>query len=312
MLRKEIGGRPVTIQIMNLNPCYDHWVIISNPPKTPNVLRGDSIVKLVDGKGLNIARVFRTLGFEDYVCLNILGGDVGKIISSKCREENLKTVEFWIEDENRINTAVVYEYEKKMVMINEPGPFIKKREIEEFISFITFSLIPESTVVISGSAPRGFGTKDMSKVAQLIKEKSCRLMVDISGEWLKELVKYEPEMVKVNAEELKIAFELEDISLTQLNKLRKTFNIEVLCITKGKEGSTILSEEAIFHVKPKIVYSDFSVGSGDSFFAGYLYSFGKITQRKVYFCDSMRHGQYSKIWSCYFQYRRPGESTSIS
>jgi 1-phosphofructokinase/tagatose 6-phosphate kinase len=261
----------LSVQILNLNPCYDHWVIISNVPRTPNVLRGDHVVKLVDGKGLNIARVFNLLGFHDYLCINVLGGDVGKIISSKCREEGIKTAEFWINDENRINTAVVYEYEKRMLMVNEPGPVMTPDEIERFIHYLDSLIEEKSTLVISGSAPRGFEAKHMSRIAQMAKERGCRLMVDISNEWLKELVKFEPEMIKVNADEFKVTFELSSLSIERLYEVKKRYKIDVLCVTLGKDGSITITEDRVLHARPKLVHSDFSVGSGDSFFAGYLH-----------------------------------------
>uniref|UniRef100_A0A832I4S5 Ribokinase n=1 Tax=Pseudothermotoga hypogea TaxID=57487 RepID=A0A832I4S5_9THEM len=278
----------MSVQILNLNPCYDHWVIISNVPKTPNVLRGDYVVKLVDGKGLNIARVFNLLGFHDYLCINVLGGDVGKIISSKCREENIKTAEFWINDENRINTAVVYEYEKRMLMVNEPGPVMTPDEIERFIQYLDSVIEEKSTLVISGSAPRGFTANNMSRIAQMAKERGCRLMIDISGEWLRKLVKFEPEMVKVNADEFKIAFELSNLSVEKLYEVKKRYKINVLCVTLGKDGSITLTEDRVFHAKPKLVHCDFSVGSGDSFFAGYLYkeAMGKSMEERLIFATA--------------------------
>ncbi|MEJ5229056.1 MAG: PfkB family carbohydrate kinase [Pseudothermotoga sp.] len=278
----------MSIQILNLNPCYDHWVIIQKPPRTPNVLRGEYVVKLVDGKGLNIARVFKTLGFEDYTCINILGGEVGKIIHEKCQEDGIKTLEFWIKDENRINTAVVYEYEKRMLMINEPGPMMQRDEIERFVEFFSSVLQKNSTLVISGSAPRGFGTNDMSKIAQIAKENSCRLMIDISGEWLKELMNFEPEMVKVNADELRIALDLQELSVKELCKIKNDYNIKILCVTYGKQGAVTVTDSKIVRVKPKVVHSDYSVGSGDSFFAGYLYSeaLNKPIQERLIFATA--------------------------
>ncbi len=278
----------LSIQILNLNPCYDHWVIISKPPKTPNVLRGDYVVKLVDGKGLNIARVFNTLGFKDYICINILGGDVGKIIHAKCKEDGINTLEFWIEDESRINTAVVYEYEKRMLMVNEPGPVMQRKEVENFLEFFSSVLKENGTLVVSGSAPRGFGIKDMARIARFAKEKSCRLMIDISGEWLKELLNFEPEMVKVNADELRIALDLQQMNLGELLHIKDSYNIKVLCVTYGKDGSVTLLDNRAIRVKPRVIQSDYSVGSGDSFFAGYLYyeALNKSIQERLIFATA--------------------------
>ncbi|MFN3282646.1 MAG: PfkB family carbohydrate kinase, partial [Pseudothermotoga sp.] len=117
----------------------------------------------------------------------------------------------------------------------------------------------------------GFGVKDMAKIAELARKNSCRLMIDISGEWLKELVNFGPEMVKVNADELRIALNLQQIDLADLHQIKNHYNIQVLCVTYGKDGSITFVNDRIIRVKPKVIHSDYSVGCGDSFFAGYLY-----------------------------------------
>ncbi|MDI6862572.1 MAG: PfkB family carbohydrate kinase [Pseudothermotoga sp.] len=303
----------MSVQILNLNPCYDHWVIIKNVPRTPNVLRGDYVVKLVDGKGLNIARVFNLIGFRDYLCINVLGGDVGKIISSKCREENIKTAEFWIKGENRINTAVVYEYEKRMLMINEAGPVMTPDEIEGFIHYLDSVIEEKSTLVISGSAPRGFEAKHMSRIARMAKERGCRLMIDISGEWLRELVKFEPEMVKVNGDELKTALDLHDLNVGKLFEIKQRYRINVLCVTFGKEGSITLTEDRVLHARPKLVHSDFSVGSGDSFFAGYLYkeAMGKPIEERLTFATACGMANTLKYGAAIFDLKDLYEQLSL-
>lgn len=263
----------ISLCILNLNPCYDHWIILEKQSSIPNVLRGDRVVKLVDGKGLNIGRVFNTLGLHDYICLNIVGGEVGKIIESGCRKENIKADFFWIEEESRINTAVVFEYEKKMLMINEPGPHMNRKEISLFKSFFKKKIKKNSKLVISGSLPQGFGNQDLIELIIYAKENFCEIAVDIGGQCLEEIIKISPDILKINSDEFKVAFNIDINELQKILKFRKTHNIRELIITQGKEGSWGFFEEDLIKAAPKTIYSDFSVGSGDSFFAGYL--FGK-------------------------------------
>jgi len=263
----------ISFCILNLNPCYDHWVIIEKKPSIPNVLRGDRVVKLVDGKGLNIGRVFNTLGFHDYLCLNVVGGEVGKIIESGCYKENIISDYFWIEQENRINTAVVFEYEKKMLMINEPGPYMNQKEIALFKSFFKENIKKNSNLVISGSAPQGFESQDLIELISYAQVNSCEIAVDIGGKWLEEIVKISPDILKINSDEFKVAFNIDIRELNKIQTFRKKYNIRELIITQGKEGSWGFFDEELIKTTPKTIYSDFSVGSGDSFFAGYL--FGK-------------------------------------
>jgi len=277
MCQKVIRGvSNISVCILNLNPCYDHWVILKEQPVITNVVRGDKVIKFVDGKGLNLARVMtNVLKFRDYFCINILGGEVGKIIEYECKAEGINTKNFWIKDSNRINTALVYEYEKRMFMINEPGPLMSDEEVEEFKKFFKKNITGVSRLVVSGSAARGFDGKDLVEIIEFARNKGCRIEVDISGQWLKELIKVSPELLKINADELKVAFEIPKDDLKGMENFRRNYEIETLIITNGKDGSLTFSNEGVFNAKSNKIYSDFSVGSGDSFFAGLIYGLEK-------------------------------------
>ena len=83
------------IQILNLNPSFDHTGILKNPVES-DVVRVDEVVPLASGKGIDVARVLNILGYEDYVVANILGGGVGKLIESGLKEENINSWNYWI------------------------------------------------------------------------------------------------------------------------------------------------------------------------------------------------------------------------
>jgi len=270
------GVSNISVCILNLNPCYDHWIILKKRPAIENVIRGDEVIRLVDGKGLNIARVMtNVLDFKDYFCINVLGGEVGKIIEYECKVEGINTKNFWIKDTSRINTAIVYEYENRMTMINEPGPKMSNQEIGEFKSFFKENLNGVSRLIISGSAAKGFDGENLVEIIEFARNKGCRIEIDIAGKWLKELIKVSPELIKINADELKVAFGIAKNDLKGMESFRVSNGIETLIITNGKDGSFTFSNEGIFNVRSKKIYSDFSVGSGDSFFAGLIYGLEK-------------------------------------
>jgi 1-phosphofructokinase/tagatose 6-phosphate kinase len=181
------------------------------------------------------------------------------------------TENFWIEDSNRINTALVYEYENKMLMINEPGPLMKPGEIEGFMEFFKDHVRPGMNLVISGSAPRGFENGSLLQLVRIAREAGCSLKVDIAGSWLSKIVTVSPELLKINADELKVAFGINKDDFKSMDDFRREYSIRDLIITNGKMGSVWLSESEKLHARSTKVFSDFSVGSGDSFFAGLIY-----------------------------------------
>ncbi len=275
------GENTISICILNLNPCYDHWVILKRPSEIPNVVRGDEVVRLVDGKGLNIARVFsRVLGFDDYFCINILGGQVGTIIESECNRLGIRTENFWIEDCSRINTALVYEYENRTFMINEPGPVVKKEETEAFIEYFKGKIRPHMSLVISGSAPRGFENGEMIELVEIAMNSGCCLKVDIAGIWLSRIATLSPELLKINADELKATFGIEEDDFEAMEEFRKEYSISDLIITDGKRGSTWFSTTEKLRAFSTKSQADFSIGSGDSFFAGLLYGQERLSSKR--------------------------------
>lgn len=268
--RKQRGKKKIKNIILNLNPCYDHWIILKTEPKIPDVIRGDEVIRLIDGKGLNIARVltsiFKNFNFK---CINVLGGNVGKIINEYCKEESFDVENFWINGDNRINTAIVYEYKNEMMVINEPGPLMNIEEVTGLKKFVEAKIENDTRLIISGSAARGFTGEDLKNMVQGFRNK-CILTVDIAGEWLNEIVKLNPEILKINSDELKIAFGIESSNFEEVYKFRNKYKIETLIITLGEKGSLTFDGNNLYKTYSKKTYSNFSVGSGDSFFAGLI------------------------------------------
>ncbi len=236
------------------------------------------MVKLVNGKGLDIGRVFETMGFENYLCINVLGGQVGRIIENQCGKENIKCNNFWIKDENRINTAVVYEYENRMLMINEAGPVIEKEEIEDFFDFLknrnyfTKNIREKNFLVISGSAPRGFDGERLIELIDFFRSIGFETAIDIAGDWLREIVKKSPDILKINSDEIKVAFGIDGENHLAIEEFRQIHDIDLLIITHGEKGSFAYSKKGLIQAVPIKTYSGFAVGSGDSYFAGLLKS----------------------------------------
>jgi hypothetical protein len=93
------------------------------------------MLALAESKGINIGRVFNTLGFADYRCISVVGGGIGNIIRDSVAREGINSLYYEIDGDNRVNTALVYEGRKEVMVINEPGPIMTEEEVEGFLSF---------------------------------------------------------------------------------------------------------------------------------------------------------------------------------
>ncbi|MCG8480668.1 MAG: 1-phosphofructokinase family hexose kinase [Spirochaetales bacterium] len=258
---------------MNLNPSFDHWVLLEDRPVLPEVLRGRAVVHQVDGKGLNVARVLSTLGMHEYLCLNVLGGAVGRIIEERIATLSMTARNVWIEEESRVNTAIVHAYDgrRDVQMVNESGPTMTAAEGERLKCAFAETVRRDDMVVISGSTPEGFPPDDMRFIARTAYERGARLAVDIAGDSLRALVEEGPTIVKVNDDELRSAFGIDPERVDTLTAFRREHAIDQLVITFGSKGAIASTGEGVFHAVPPSIETDYAVGSGDSFFAGYLY-----------------------------------------
>ena len=261
--------------IVNLNPCFDHWILLDRRPEIPDVMRGEAVVHQIDGKGLNIARVLGILGCTDYLCLNVLGGSVGRIIADKARTIGIPAVNVWIKEESRINTALIHRRDERrgVQMINESGPSITADEAAEIKSVFSKLVRSGDTVVVSGSAPQGFEPEDLREIARIAARKGAELAVDIAGEPLKALVQERPAVLKVNNQEIHLAFGIDPFDIDTLKKFQNDRGIGQFTITYGARGSVTVTCGRIINVKPPVLEADYAVGSGDAFFAGCLFGY---------------------------------------
>lgn len=261
--------------ILSMNPGYDQWHVVYNPPAIENVFRADKVFRFVSGKGLNVARVLKNLNFNDYICVNILGGGTGEIISQKSEEEGINCNEFRIKEESRINTCIMLEYCHESISYNEPGPKLTRQEINNFKKYLSDLLKKEGNcdVVISGTPSRGITEDDFREILSIITAADNELIVDISGRWLQIAAEYPLRLLKINREEFKEAFYMDAFIFDQnLKRFKDRKRINDLIVTDGKNGCVVLCDDGrcIYGVIRGVTGGSYPVGSGDSFLAGYL------------------------------------------
>lgn len=261
--------------ILNMNPGFDQWHMIRKEPTVQGVYRADHVLRMISGKGLNVARVLRNLGFLDYTCVNILGGRIGSIISELSIEEHLNCLEYYIGGESRINTCVMMEYNKETISYNDPGPVLTREEVSGFRRFLIekASGMEDTAAVISGAPCQGMTARDFLELLEAMRQQGHELIVDVSGVWLEMASRYPLKLLKVNREEFREAFDIDAFLFTEdLKRFKDERQIRNLVVTDGKNGSVVYGEngECFWCGTKEIQGGSFSVGSGDSFLGGYL------------------------------------------
>lgn len=260
-------------QILNLNTSFDHTGIIKHPTDS-NVVRVDEVVALSGGKGIDIARVFKELGYNNYMVSNILGGSVGNLIEDKIDKENIKTWNFKIKNDSRINYAYVNEVEESTLMINENGPLIEDIEKKKYLIRLEKWLEKDQILVIAGSATKGFNENDIRSIIKMAKNKNMYIIIDTSKEYLSSSLEEKIDLLKINNEEFAEQFQRYGYEFNRykdyIDVIEKE-NLNEVIITFGKAGALSYFNKKIFFGKIKKIFSNYAIGSGDSFLAGYIY-----------------------------------------
>ncbi|NMA23651.1 MAG: hypothetical protein GX938_09140 [Spirochaetales bacterium] len=261
--------------ILNMNPGYDRTLTVSHPPLSPNIFVIEDSVAYAAGKGLNVARAFSNLDFEEYELINILGGNVGRLIEKQCVDDGIKFDSFKIAGTSRMNTTIHRTYADLIETFNEKGPTIQPKEVQEFIEFLQAKLASANGVVISGSAVPGLSADSLVQLFDQITNRRIPLYVDISGQWLKGLTQYPLSILKVNQHEFQESFQINPFDFEAVKTLKMTLGIETLVITLGKDGclawDTNHSLLQFDSIKADVEHAN-TVGCGDSFFAGLLFA----------------------------------------
>jgi len=264
------------IQILNLNPSFDHTGIVKHKTDS-SVVRVDEVVALPSGKGIDVARVLHILGYQKYVVSNIIGGRVGELIADGLKREGINVWNYLINDDSRINYAYVDEIKGKVFMINEPGPVITENEKKDYLNKLTDWLEEDQILVLSGSAMKGFTNEDIREIIRISRRKRMFIAVDISKHFLSACLKEGVDLLKINnkefVKEYKDRYPCEFNEKKDFIRVIESEKLKRAIITFGKEGALLYDCGIILCGKNKKIFSDYSIGSGDSFLAGYLYGY---------------------------------------
>jgi 1-phosphofructokinase family hexose kinase len=231
---------------------------------------------LAGGKGINVARVYQTLGGQT-VNTGFLGGVQGQIVARALIEENLANQFVPCEGETRLCIAVIDPVTGSQTEINELGPEISTRTVSQLLRRIQSLLSQQAFdfVVLSGSLPPGAPDSLYSQLIALAQSNGALAVLDSSGAALREGIAARPWMVKPNRAELQSVTDSPaaglESSIDQAQRLRSD-GIVMAAVTLGEEGALLASDAGcLFAVPPPIKFAS-AVASGDSFLAAFLWA----------------------------------------
>lgn len=226
------------------------------------------------GKGLNVARVASLLG-EDVLAAGFVGGHSGGYVEELLKADGVKSSFVHVKGESRTCINIIDRGGKSTEFL-EPGVTVTEKDKNRFLEEYTQAVQKSSVIALSGSMPRGCGPEFYSELIQLAKEGGCRVILDTSGENLKQGIEAMPTMIKPNQDEIAALtganIKDRDDAVRAAEKLYDG-GIPYVVVSLGKHGAVLVCREGAFEGTPPDVKVVNTVGCGDSMVAAFAAGF---------------------------------------
>ncbi len=138
--------------------------------------------------------------------MGIFGGFTGRYIVEELRKQSIKVTPAWVSEPTRIN-IFINDGNDEYKLVN-PGARIDDDCKQQVIHHLD-CVAPGDYLVISGSLPPGIESRFYAEIMALCQQKGCEIILDISHPSLRQLLEFQPLLIKPNDDELKDIFDLE-------------------------------------------------------------------------------------------------------
>lgn len=275
------------IYTLTLNPSVDYIVELDSF-QLGELNRTKDEAKFPGGKGINVARVLKSMGVTSKT-LGFNGGFTGQYIEDFLQNEQIQTDFVPVEEDSRINIKLKTGTETE---INAKGPKINHdhfQQLEEKIANLT----QEDLLVLAGSIPSTLPDTTYEELVRICQKNKTAFVVDAEGGLLKNVLPYEPFLIKPNHHELGELFSTVISTCEEVvpygKKLIELGSKNVIVSLAGEGAVFINKDMTLFAEVPKGRVIN-SVGAGDSMVAGFLAQYEKTQNIKEAFQYSVAAG----------------------
>jgi 1-phosphofructokinase family hexose kinase len=163
------------------------------------VLRFSTATITPGGKGVNVARVARALGFHATL-VALAPGRTGRAVVELLADEGLEVLS--VETGGEVRAAsVILEESGRVTVLNEPGPAVAEREWEGYERTVETNLSGHGFLVCIGSLPPGSPPDAYARLVRLARSRGVRALVDAAGVQLAAALEAGPELATPNLAE---------------------------------------------------------------------------------------------------------------
>jgi tagatose 6-phosphate kinase len=234
------------------------------------VMRVKEMTAEAGGKGVNVARVIKQLGLQS-LATGFVGGHNGAFIEKELERQGISHDFVHVEEESRLCLNLIDISNGQSTEVLEQGPWIKAELMVEFQDKLLMLARKSSTLIFSGSIPRGLPATIYAELIAIVRETNVSVFLDTSGESLRHGMKEAPFFIKPNEDEMAQIVGKQPVSeADHIANVQQLMNqgIECVCVSLGAGGSITGYHNQIFRVSFPAIEAINPVGSGDAYVAG--------------------------------------------
>jgi len=265
-----------SIVTITFSPCIDQSASIAAliPEKK---LQCYAVRSEPGGGGINVARAIKKIGGYA-TAIFPSGGYTGKHLNHLIEKENVPTSIIEASSETRENIIIFDESSGYQYRFGMPPPELSEHEWKECLEALD-KIIDVKFIVVSGRLPPGVPFSVFGLLKKIAARKNAKLIVDTSGDALREAVKQGVYLIKPNRAELCALAGLDSIENIHIADAARSviqkYGCEVIVVSLGKDGAVLVSNDEIHQTLAPDVKTISTVGAGDSMVAGIVYSLAK-------------------------------------
>ncbi|WP_274651140.1 1-phosphofructokinase [Paenibacillus humicola] len=257
------------ITTVTLNAAIDKTYYL---PRFPigQVTRVSNMSVDAGGKGLNVARVIKQLGFP-VMAAGFVGGYNGQYIENTLKQSGIPHDFVHVDGESRICLNIIDESAATSSELLEPGPSITEEQIGELKRKLAGLAARSRVVCFSGSLPAGVPLDIYADLIRIAKAEGAFVFLDTSGEALRCGLEAGPCLIKPNEEEAIALLGKAGGGEEDYFRALEDFcgnRISRTVVSLGGSGALALWEGSRYRIRIPAVPVVNTVGSGDAFLAG--------------------------------------------
>lgn len=225
------------------------------------VNRAESVRECGGGKGINVARVLRNLGFPVTVA-GFAGGDTGKLLKEELLQSGAGDLTLSCRNATRCCYTIIDKASGLASELIEPSPEIAQNEVQELLKVLEAHMPEFSAVCLSGTLPPGVTAEFYAQIAAMARQARIPVLLDAFRD-VKATLAVGVHMLKINAGELRELSGETDLS-NAAQKILSAWPVTWLAVTDGAEAAWLFNAtQAWRFVIPALPQIVSPIGAGD-------------------------------------------------